>query len=67
MSISRFILRITPPPARKMIENNVPVAIASDYNPNAHCLSMPYIMSVFCMNSPFQPLVCLHYSPFDPQ
>ncbi|KAK8805748.1 hypothetical protein WA158_002404 [Blastocystis sp. Blastoise] len=45
-----YILRVSPPPARKMIEKNVPVAIASDYNPNAHCLSMPYIMSCACVS-----------------
>ncbi|KAI9333985.1 imidazolonepropionase [Obelidium mucronatum] len=41
-----YVLRITPPPARKMIDNNVLVALGSDYNPNAHCLSMPFVMNL---------------------
>ena len=39
-------MHLTPPPARKMIESNVPVAVASDYNPNAYCMSMPFVMNV---------------------
>ena len=39
-----FILRLTPPPARKLIENKVIVALGSDFNPNAYCLAMPMIM-----------------------
>ena len=41
-----WIMHLTPPPARKMIELNVPVAVASDYNPNAYCMSMPFVMNV---------------------
>ena len=44
--ICRWIMHLTPPPARKMIEANVPVAVASDYNPNAYCMSMPFVMNV---------------------
>ena len=29
-----------------MIEANVPVAVATDYNPNAYCMSMPFVMNV---------------------
>ena len=35
-----YILRLKPPPVRKMIESGVPVALGSDFNPNAFCLSM---------------------------
>ncbi|XP_015771596.1 PREDICTED: probable imidazolonepropionase [Acropora digitifera] len=35
-----YILRLKCPPARKMIESGVPVALGSDFNPNAFCLSM---------------------------
>eukprot|EP01097_Dermamoeba_algensis_P010143 TRINITY_DN7390_c0_g1_i1.p1 TRINITY_DN7390_c0_g1~~TRINITY_DN7390_c0_g1_i1.p1 ORF type:complete len:437 (-),score=87.41 TRINITY_DN7390_c0_g1_i1:58-1254(-) len=45
-----YILRLVPPPARKMIEGNVPVALGSDYNPNAHCVSMPFVMNLACVN-----------------
>lgn len=44
-----YVLRITPPPARKMIDNGVPVALGSDFNPNAHCLSMPHVMNLSCV------------------
>jgi imidazolonepropionase len=43
------ILRLEPPPARKLISGNVPVALGSDFNPNAHCLSMPYVMNLACV------------------
>ena len=35
-----YILRLQPPPVRKMIEQNVIVALGTDFNPNAYCLSM---------------------------
>ncbi|KAM7454929.1 hypothetical protein BLSTO_04313 [Blastocystis sp. subtype 1] len=44
-----WIMHLTPPPARKMIELNVPVAVASDYNPNAYCMSMPFVMNLSCI------------------
>lgn len=44
-----YILRLTPPPARKMIENGVIVALGSDFNPNAYCLAMSMIMHLACV------------------
>jgi imidazolonepropionase len=44
-----YILRLTPPPARKMITAGIPVALGSDFNPNAYCLSMPTIMHLACV------------------
>ena len=35
-----YILRIKPPPVRKMIDAGMAVALGSDYNPNAHCSCM---------------------------
>ena len=35
-----YMLRLEPPPVRKMIEAGVPIALGSDFNPNAFCLSM---------------------------
>lgn len=35
-----YILRLKPPPARKMIERGLAVALGSDFNPNAYCLAM---------------------------
>lgn len=45
-----YILRLDAPPARKLIEAGVPVALGSDFNPNAHCLSMPMVMHLACVN-----------------
>ena len=58
-----YILKLVPPPVRKMIANNVIVALASDYNPNgeifslidflyvnlAPCFSMPLVMHLACI------------------
>ena len=35
-----YLLHLEPPPIRKMIEWGVPIALGTDFNPNAHCLSM---------------------------
>jgi len=35
-----YNLRLDPPPVRKMIEAGVPIALGTDFNPNAFCLSM---------------------------
>ena len=35
-----YNLRLTPPPARAMIQGGMAVALGSDFNPNAHCLAM---------------------------
>ena len=35
-----FMLRLKPPPVRRMIEAGVAVALGSDFNPNAHCYAM---------------------------
>ncbi|KAH7724210.1 Protein T12A2.1 [Aphelenchoides avenae] len=45
-----YILRLKPPPAREMIESGVIVALGSDFNPNAYCLSMPTVMHLACVN-----------------
>lgn len=44
-----YILRLQPPNARRMIELGVPVALASDFNPNAFCASMPMVMHLACI------------------
>ncbi|XP_020619439.1 probable imidazolonepropionase [Orbicella faveolata] len=45
-----YILRLKCPPARAMINSGVPVALGSDFNPNAFCLSMPLTMHLACVN-----------------
>lgn len=44
-----FNLRLKPPPARALIQEGVPVALGSDFNPNAHCLAMPLVMNLACI------------------
>lgn len=44
-----YILKLNPPPLREMIEKGVPVVLASDYNPNAHCMSLPFVMNLACV------------------
>ena len=44
-----YVLRINPPPARKIIQGGVPVALASDFCPNAHSMSMPFVMNLACI------------------
>lgn len=39
-----YILKLKSPPVRKLIEAGVPVALGSDFNPNAFCLSMVIII-----------------------
>lgn len=44
-----YILRLTPPPARKLISAGVPIALGSDFNPNAFCVSMPMTINFACV------------------
>ncbi|RXG70222.1 putative imidazolonepropionase [Armadillidium vulgare] len=44
-----FLLRLPQPPARRLIEAGIPVALGTDFNPNAHCLSMPIVMFLACV------------------
>lgn len=44
-----YILKLVPPPVRQMIQNNVVVALCSDYNPNVPCFSMPFVMHLGCI------------------
>jgi imidazolonepropionase len=45
-----FFLRLVPPPARKMIDAGLPVAIASDYNPGSSPSGrMQFVLSLACI------------------
>jgi imidazolonepropionase len=44
-----YLLRLRPPPARAMIAAGCAVALGSDFNPNAHCMSMPMVMNMACV------------------
>ncbi|MPC91419.1 putative imidazolonepropionase [Portunus trituberculatus] len=54
-----YILRLPTPPARDMIEAGVPVALGSDFNPNAFCLSM---VGLFLLHFKFNLLSGLYLS-----
>ena len=41
-----YILRLEYPPARKMIDSGMGIALGSDFNPNAYCMSM--VSSIEC-------------------
>jgi len=45
-----YILRLKHPPVRDMIKNDVIVALGTDFNPNAYCLSMATVMHLACVN-----------------
>jgi len=45
-----YILRLPKPPVRDMINKGVIVALGTDFNPNAYCLSMPVAMHLACVN-----------------
>ena len=42
-----YILKLKPPPVRKMIEHGCALALGSDFNPNAFCLSMVSTLYVY--------------------
>ncbi|XP_077554952.1 putative imidazolonepropionase [Haemaphysalis longicornis] len=44
-----FLLRLEPPPVRRLIEAGVPVSLGSDFNPNAYCFAMPVVMHLACV------------------
>ncbi len=44
-----FVLSYEYPQARKMIEKGVPVALATDFNPNCLTESMQFVISLACM------------------
>lgn len=45
-----YILRLKSPPVRQMIDQGVIVALGTDFNPNAFCLSMPTVMHLAAVN-----------------
>lgn len=43
-----YMLRLKSPPAREMIVAGVPVALGSDFNPNAYCYDMALVCGRNC-------------------
>jgi imidazolonepropionase len=56
---THHLLKLKDPPARKMIEKGVIVALGSDFNPNAFCMSMPLVMNLACVNLKMLPAEAL--------
>jgi imidazolonepropionase len=46
---TKYILKLPSPPARDMLTAGVPIALGSDFNPNAHCMSMAMTMNMACV------------------
>ena len=56
-----FFLRTSYPPARDMISADLPVALATDYNPgSAPSGSMPFMLSLACVNMRMTPQEALN-------
>lgn len=47
---THYLLHLNDPPVRDMITEGVICSLASDFNPNAHCVSMPFVMNLGCVN-----------------
>jgi imidazolonepropionase len=45
-----MIMQLKRPPARKMLNSGCIIAIGSDFNPNAYCLTMPLVMNLACID-----------------
>ncbi|GAB1599070.1 probable imidazolonepropionase isoform X1, partial [Argonauta hians] len=45
-----YILRLKPPDVVKMIKTGMAIALGSDFNPNAYCLSMPLVIHLASVN-----------------
>ena len=52
---THYLLKLKDPPTRKMIDGGVPVALGSDFNPNAYCFSLPFVMNLACINYKMKP------------
>ena len=52
---THYLLKLKDPPTREMIDKGVIVSLGSDFNPNAFCFSMPFVMNLACINYKFKP------------
>lgn len=56
-----FFLGLKYPPARRMIDNNLPIALASDYNPGSSPSgNMEFIISLGCLKLKMTPEECIN-------
>ncbi len=55
-----FFLKLHYAPARKMIDSNLPVALASDFNPGSSPSgNMPFVLSLACIHMGMTPQECI--------
>lgn len=52
---THYLLHLKNPPTREMINAGVIVSLGSDFNPNAYCVSMPFVMNLACINYRMKP------------
>jgi imidazolonepropionase len=56
-----FFLNLPNPPARKMIDAGLPVAVATDYNPGSSpCGNMNFMISLLCIQHKMTPEEAIH-------
>lgn len=61
-----FFLNLEMPPARKLIENNIPLVIASDYNPGSSPTgNMPLMISLACIRMKITPEEAINAATFN--
>jgi imidazolonepropionase len=56
---THYLLKLKDPPVRKLIDAGVIFALGSDFNPNAYCMSMPFVMNLACINLKAKPTEAL--------
>lgn len=47
---THYLLKLKDPPLRKFVDQGGILALATDYCPNAACMSIPLIMNMACIN-----------------
>jgi imidazolonepropionase len=52
---THYLLKLKDPPVREMINKGVICSLGSDFNPNAYCVSMPFVMNLACINYRMKP------------
>jgi imidazolonepropionase len=50
LTVTQNILKLKVPPARNMLDSQVPVVLGTDFSSNAWCLSIPLVMHTGCIN-----------------
>lgn len=56
---SQHVMRSSAPPVRRMLQAGIPIALGSDFCPNAHCHSMPHAMHLAVLDNRLSPTEAL--------